>query len=168
MACLGADLSYAELDRYSRALGARLQSLGLQPGDRVALMLPNSIVHPIAMTGVLYAGLIVVSVNPLYTARELEHQLHDSGAKAIVTSASVLPILRQISSDALPLHVICASVAELRPSGERWLPDTNAVAIPDTVTFASALAADSAALRPHTTKPADIAFLQYTGGTTGV
>jgi long-chain acyl-CoA synthetase len=165
--CLGAGLTYAEFDRYSRAFGAWLQGLGLQQGDRVALMLPNSIVHPIAMAGVLRAGLIVVSVNPLYTARELEHQLNDSGARVIVTGGSILPTVRQASAPALQ-HIVCASLAELQPSGAQWTPDANAAPLEGAFTFAQTLALPPSALIAPEIDPEDAAFLQYTGGTTGV
>jgi long-chain acyl-CoA synthetase len=82
--CMGKEITFSELDRMSRAFGAWLQAQGLQKGDRVALMMPNVLQYPVALFGVLRAGLAVVNVNPLYTPRELEHQLNDSGAKAIV------------------------------------------------------------------------------------
>jgi long-chain acyl-CoA synthetase len=82
--CMGKRLSYAEVDTLSRALGAWLQSCGFAPGDRVALMMPNLLAYPVALAAVLRAGYTVVNVNPLYTPRELKHQLNDSGARAIV------------------------------------------------------------------------------------
>ena len=81
---MGKNVTYGEVDELSRALGAYLQSVGLQPGDRVACMMPNVIQYPVSVAAILRAGFVVVNVNPLYTPRELEHQLKDSGAKAIV------------------------------------------------------------------------------------
>jgi long-chain acyl-CoA synthetase len=89
-------ISYAELDAASSAFGAYLQSLGLEKGDRVALMMPNILQYPVALFGVLRAGMTVVNVNPLYTPRELEHQLKDSGAKAIVILENFAHTLQQV------------------------------------------------------------------------
>src|SRR5215510_4730166 len=92
---MGKDESYAEVDRQSRAFGAWLQGLGLAKGDRVAVMMPNCPQYPIAVAGILRAGLILVNVNPLYTPRELEHQLKDAGAKAIVIMENFGATLQQ-------------------------------------------------------------------------
>ncbi|CAN5304880.1 long-chain fatty acid--CoA ligase [soil metagenome] len=171
--CLGVSLSYGALDALATAFAGFLQHRGLQPGDHVALMLPNSIVHPIAMLGVLRAGMAVVSVNPMYTARELAHQLHDSGAKAIVTSEAVLPLLRQIAPEVKMQLVVCASTADLLPqreaTGDAWQAEA-AFSPPDDATSLGAALAQGATANftPPNIAATDIAFLQYTGGTTGV
>jgi len=167
--CLGATLSYRELDRLATAFAAFLQSRGLRAGDHVALMLPNSLVYPIAMIGALRAGMAVVSVNPLYTARELAHQLRDSGAKAIVTSEAVQPLLRQIASETMLQQAVVASAADLLPSDSSWQPDSSAAPQDGATSFAAALSQGEASrFVPPTIQAKDIAFLQYTGGTTGV
>lgn len=164
--CFGAGLSYRSLNRYSHALAAYLQGIGLKAGDRVALMLPNSIAYPVALAGALHAGMAVVSVNPLYTARELEHQLRDSGARAIVNSEPALPLLAKLADSPIE-HVICASAADLSARGGTWQPSAG----PDADGFtwlADALAqGESAPFTAPVVDASDIAFLQYTGGTTG-
>jgi long-chain acyl-CoA synthetase len=175
---MGKALSYRELDEQSLALAAYLQSLGLVKGDRVALMMPNVLQYPIAVAAVLRAGLVVVNVNPLYTARELQHQLKDSGAKAIVIVENFAATLEKCLADTPVQHVVLASM------GDRlgWLKGAivnhvvrkvkklvPAFQLPRAVPFNEALArgrklpVTRAALGPQ-----DIAVLQYTGGTTGV
>jgi len=109
----GAELTYKQIDEYSQAFGAYLQSLGLEKGDRVAVMMPNLLQYPIAVFGALRAGLVVVNTNPLYTARELKHQLKDSGAKAIVILENFANILEAVIGDTDVEHVIKASVGDL-------------------------------------------------------
>jgi long-chain acyl-CoA synthetase len=175
----GVQMSYAELDRRSRDFAAYLQSgLGLKKGDRVAVMMPNVLQYPIALFGILRAGLIVVSVNPLYTARELEHQLKDSGSAAIVIYEGAAATLQSILRATPVKHVIVAAVGDMLGfvkgmlinfvlrRVKKMVPDWNIAAA---VRFPEALAAGQGL---SFTAPAvdtdDLAFLQYTGGTTGV
>lgn len=175
----GVQMSYAELDRLSRDFAAYLQSgLGLRKGDRVAVMMPNVLQYPIALFGILRAGLIVVSVNPLYTARELEHQLKDSGAAAIVIYEGAAATLQSVLRATPVKHVIVAAVGDLLGFAKgmlinfvlrhvkKMVPDWNIAAA---IRFPAALAAGKGL---SFTAPAvdtdDLAFLQYTGGTTGV
>jgi len=110
---MGADLSYAELDFLTRNFAAALQAMGLQQGDRIALMMPNTLQYPVALFGALRAGLIIVNTNPMYTARELRHQLVDSGAKAIVVIENFASVLESIR-DEVPLeHIITTGVGDL-------------------------------------------------------
>jgi long-chain acyl-CoA synthetase len=175
---MGRSFSFAEIDACSRAFAAYLQSLGLARGDRVAVMLPNVPQYPVAVAAILRAGLVVVNVNPLYTARELEHQLKDSGARAIVVLENFAATLQQVI-DAVPTeHVILASMGDLLGSLQR--PLVNHVVrnlkklvppfqLPDAVRFKDTLAQGRAiSLSPVAVGPDDIAVLQYTGGTTGV
>jgi len=168
--CLGVGISYRELDRWSLRFAAHLQRSGLAAGDRVALMLPNSLAYPVAALGVLRAGMAVVSVNPLYTARELAYQLRDSGAKAIVTSETILPMLREIQAETALQHIVYATAAELWPTSAAFQPEAGQPPQPGATTFAEALgggAVSSGFVEPAISAN-DIAFLQYTGGTTGV
>jgi long-chain acyl-CoA synthetase len=111
--CMGTTMSFGEVDVHSRALAAWLQSRGLKPGARVAIMMPNVLQYPIAIAGVLRAGCIVVNVNPLYTPRELEHQLKDSGAEAIVILENFADTLQQVIARTSIRHVVVASMGEL-------------------------------------------------------
>ncbi len=175
----GVRLSYRDIDRLSRDFAAYLQQgLGLKKGDRVAVMMPNLLQYPVALFGILRAGMIVVSVNPLYTARELEHQLKDSGAAAIVIYEGAAAVLQHILRATPVRTVIVASVGDMLgfPKGallnfvlrkvKKMVP---AWSIADAVAFPSALAR-GAGLRfdPPAVDTEDLAFLQYTGGTTGV
>ena len=178
---MGASLTYAELDRSSRDFAAYLQkSLGLRKGDRVAIMMPNLLQYPVALFGVLRAGLVVVNVNPQYTAPELEHQLRDSGAAAIVVLENFAHTLQLVleKNPGLKVAVITTEVGDLFPVVKELL--TNAVvkyvkhAVPDweiagTTEFNAALrAGHRQALEDVPLSREDTAFLQYTGGTTGV
>jgi long-chain acyl-CoA synthetase len=176
---LGRTLSYADLARLSRDFAAFLQSLpGLDKGDRVAIMAPNLLQYPIALFGILQAGMTVVNVNPLYTPRELEHQLKDSGAKVIVILENFASILQQVLANTPVRHVITSQLGDLLPAPKRWLVNllvkkvkkmVPAWHIEGAIDFRSALARGAAAaLRPVLLTREDIAFLQYTGGTTGV
>ena len=175
---LGRRLSFAELDQRSRQLGAYLQSLGLVRGDRVALMLPNVLQYPIAVAAVLRAGFVVVNVNPLYTARELDYQLKDSGAKAIVIIENFGTVLQQCLSNTPVQHIVlCAMGDQLG-----WLKGllvnhvvrkvkkmVPAFELPGAVRFNEALARGAQlTLQAPDLGPDDMAVLQYTGGTTGV
>ncbi|MBR8275428.1 long-chain-fatty-acid--CoA ligase [Burkholderia cenocepacia] len=158
-ACNGTLMTYGELDVMSRSLAAWLQSRGLERGARVAIMMPNVLPYPISICAVLRAGYVVVNVNPLYTPRELEHQLKDSGAEAIVILDSCAATLDAIIAHTQVKHVLIAtqdgaSTAAI-PSAHTAFDD--AIAEGGRSTFA-----------PVCPSPDDIAFLQYTGGTTGV
>ncbi|PZO79860.1 MAG: long-chain fatty acid--CoA ligase [Mesorhizobium amorphae] len=176
--CMGATLSFAAVDRHSAAFGAYLQNLGLKPGARVALMMPNVLQYPIAMMGVLRAGYVAVNVNPLYTARELEHQLKDSGAEAIVILENFAATLQRVLPNTGVRHVVVATMGDMLGTLKGALVNfvvrrmkklVPAWSLPGHVPFPKALAAGGkTSLKPVTVGPDDIAFLQYTGGTTGV
>jgi len=170
--------TFAEIDRHSAAFGAWLQGRGLARGARVAIMMPNVVQYPIALAGVLRAGCVVVNVNPLYTPRELEHQLKDSGAEAIVILENFAHTLQQVIAKTSIKHVIVASLGDMLgfPKGvivnfavRRIKKMVPTFSLPGHVRFNDAL--DEGArgtLKPVTVGPQDVAFLQYTGGTTGV
>jgi long-chain acyl-CoA synthetase len=177
-ACMDKLLTYREVDQMSRQFGAWLQAKGLKPGARVAIMLPNVLQYPVAMAGILRAGYTVVNVNPLYTARELQHQINDSGAEAIIVLENFATTVQQVLG-ATPLkHVIVASMGDLLGGLKGAIVNfvvrkvkklVPAFSLPGSVTFRQVLAEGSRhALKPVEIKPDDIAFLQYTGGTTGV
>jgi long-chain acyl-CoA synthetase len=174
---MGKSITYAELDRLSRDFGAWLQGQGLAKGARVAIMLPNCLQYPVAMFGTLRAGCTVVNVNPLYTARELEHQLRDSGAEAIVILENFAAVLQQVRAKTPLKHVVLTSLGEMLGlkgvivnlvvrKVKKMVP---AYELPGAVGFKAALSqgADKALNTPPLGHE-DIAFLQYTGGTTGV
>ena len=171
-------LSYRELDELSAKFGAYLQSLGLERGDRVAIMLPNVLQYPVAVAGVLRAGFVVVNVNPLYTPRELEHQLNDSGAKALLILENFASVFQQVK-DRVPVeHVMVASIGEMLGFAKGTLVDfvlrnvKKAVPkydLPGHTRFKQALAkGDGSKLNRPAIGADDVAVLQYTGGTTGV
>ena len=119
---LGVTLTYRELDRLSRDFAAFLQSMpGLAKGERVAIMMPNLLQYPIALFGVLRAGMTVVNVNPLYTARELEHQLKDSGARAIVVVENFAHTVQQVIEKTSIETVITTQIGDLLPIPKRWI-----------------------------------------------
>ena len=178
---MGVSLSYRELDEASRDFGAYLQGeLGLRKGERIAIMLPNLLQYPVALFGALRAGLTVVNVNPQYTARELEHQLSDSGAAAIVVLQNFAHTLQEVleRNPALKLRVISSEVGDMFPVVKELLTDfvvkvvKHMVApwhIAGAVSFKAALRGGrERRLDEPALVHADIAFLQYTGGTTGV
>ena len=174
----GTVLTYAQLDALSRAFAAWLQKKsGLQPGDRVALMMPNVMQYPVALFGTLRAGMTVVNVNPLYTTRELEHQLKDSGAKAIVIVENFAHILQQVLPHTELKQVLVTRIGDLLgfPRGAlvnlvlRLRKQVPPWSMPGAITLKSALGGGlGLKLAPAEVGPQDIAFLQYTGGTTGV
>ena len=170
--------TFGEIDRYSAAFGSWLQSQGLARGARVALMMPNVVQYPIALAGVLRAGYVVVNVNPLYTPRELEHQLKDSGAEAIVILENFAATLQQVVARTSIRTVVVASLGEMLgfPKGaivnfavRRLKKMVPAYSLPGHVKFTETLDAGARRkLEPVAVTQQDIAFLQYTGGTTGV
>jgi long-chain acyl-CoA synthetase len=166
--CFGQALTYADTDRLSRHFAGFLQRrLGVKKGDRVAVMLPNIPAFAIAMIGILRAGAVQVNVNPLYTARELEHQLNDAGAEVIVIFSGVSATLAEIIGKTRIRHVISAGLSDgtgiaiASPAVDGRL--TNSLAFTDALMQGADLA-----LTPVTLCPDDLIFLQYTGGTTGV
>jgi long-chain acyl-CoA synthetase len=176
---MGVSIRYAELDRMSRAFGAYLQQeLGLRKGDRVAIMMPNLLQYPVALFGALRAGLTVVNVNPLYTPRELKHQLRDSGAKAIVVLENFASTVQEVVADTRVRTVITTRIGDMLPAPKSWLvnfvvkrvkkmvPEWN---IPGAVDLRRTLAVgEGKQLADVPLGHDDVAFLQYTGGTTGV
>ena len=170
--------TFADVDRHSAAFGAWLQGLGLARGARIAIMMPNVVQYPIAVAAILRAGYIVVNVNPLYTPRELEHQLKDSGAEAIVILENFAATLQQVVAKTAVKHVVVASIGDLLgfPKGalvnfavRRVKKMVPAYSLPGHVRFNDALDAGARRqLEPVHAGPQDVAFLQYTGGTTGV
>ncbi|HMS07379.1 MAG TPA: long-chain-fatty-acid--CoA ligase [Burkholderiaceae bacterium] len=175
---MGKDLSYREVDSLSLALAGYFQSLGLVKGDRVAVMMPNIPQYPITVAAVLRAGLVLVNVNPLYTPRELEHQLKDSGAKAIVIIENFATTLEQVLPRTPVKHVVLAAMGDrlgllkgalvnyVVRKVKKMVP---AYSLPGAVRFNDAIASGTrAAFKKPEVGPDDIALLQYTGGTTGV
>ncbi|MFG6464489.1 long-chain-fatty-acid--CoA ligase [Roseateles sp. DXS20W] len=175
---MGKSLSFAQVDEASRAFAAYLQSLGLEKGDRVALMMPNLFQYPVAVAAVLRAGYVVVNVNPLYTPRELEHQLKDSGAKAIVIIENFASVLQQVIKNVPTKHVVLAAMGDMLGllkgsivnyvvrKVKKMVP---AFELPGAVKFNDALAKGRGlTYKAPKLGPDDIAVLQYTGGTTGV
>ncbi len=175
--CMDKSINYRDLDEMSAALGAYLQSKGMQKGARVALMMPNVLQYPVATAAVLRAGYAVVNVNPLYTPRELEHQLKDSGAEAIIVLENFATTVQQVIARTAVKHVIVGSMGDLLGfkgvivnlvvrKVKKMVP---AWSIPGAVSFNDALAAGRGLKlnKPKLTLD-DVAFLQYTGGTTGV
>ena len=182
-ACMGSRLRYADLDRLSQELGAWLQTIGLDAGARVALMMPNLPQYMVAIAAVLRAGFVVVNVNPLYTPRELEYQLVDSGAEVVVVLENFAATLEAVIARTNVRHVILASMGDLLGSWKgplttfavrhvrRLVPEFRLPlgAGHSVTTFNDACMAGSRSrLRRASLKPDDVAFLQYTGGTTGV
>jgi long-chain acyl-CoA synthetase len=176
---MGTPLSYGEVERDTRDFAAFLQQdCGLAPGERLAIMMPNVLQYPVAVFGAMRAGLIVVNCNPLYTARELEHQLNDSGARAIVVLENFAHTLQDVVAKTALKTVITTEIGDLFPPIKALL--TNLVVkyakkmvpewhIDGAVPMRAALASGRArTLLPVEPGPEDIAFLQYTGGTTGV
>ncbi len=175
---MGKGLTYAELDGHARSFAAWLQARGFAPGSRVAIMMPNLLQYPIALLGILRAGCVVVNVNPLYTPRELEHQLRDSGAQAIVVLENFCATLQQVIGRTPIQSVVVASVGDLLGFPKRNVVNfvvrnvkklVPAFEIDNAVRFNTMLAEGSALpFKPVEIGANDVAFLQYTGGTTGV
>ncbi|MFL6790428.1 MAG: long-chain fatty acid--CoA ligase [Bradyrhizobium sp.] len=175
--CMDKSISYRDLDEMSQALAAYLQSKGLQKGARVALMMPNVLQYPISTAAVLRSGYAVVNVNPLYTPRELEHQLKDSGAEAIIVLENFATTVQKVLANTQVKHVIVGSMGDLLGFKgvivnlvvrrvKKMVPPYS---IPGAVSFNDAIAAGRGMkLNKPKLTPDDVAFLQYTGGTTGV
>jgi long-chain acyl-CoA synthetase len=175
--CMGKSLSYGDVEDASRNLAAFLQSKGLAKGDRVAIMMPNMLAYPVALMAGLRGGYAVVNVNPLYTPRELEHQLKDSGAEAIIVLENFASTVQAVIANTAVKHVVVANLGDfLGFKGlivkfvvrhlKKMVP---AWSLPGHTSFADALAVGAAGnFTPVDNGPEDIAFLQYTGGTTGV
>jgi long-chain acyl-CoA synthetase len=175
---MGKDVSFAQTDSLSRAFAAYLQGLGLAKGDRVAIMMPNVPQYPVAVAAILRAGLVVVNVNPLYTPRELEHQLKDSGAKAIVIIENFANTLQQCIANTPVKHVVLAAMGDqlgllkgalvnyVVRNVKKLVP---AYELPGAVRFNDAVAQGTrGTLKRVEIQHDDVAVLQYTGGTTGV
>lgn len=175
---MGKAISFAQVDQASRAMAAYLQSLGLAKGDRVAIMLPNIPQYPVAVAAVLRAGYVVVNVNPLYTPRELEHQLKDSGAKAIIIVENFAHVLQQVMSAVPTKKVILTALGDMLGFPKSLIVNyvvrkvkkmVPAFELPGAVRFNDALSQGAGkTYTPAQVGPEDIAVLQYTGGTTGV
>lgn len=175
--CMGKSLTYAQVDKYSTQFGAYLQSRGLEPGDKVALMMPNLLQYPIALFGCLRAGLVIVNTNPLYTPREMRHQFTDSGVKAIVICENFASHLQEVLPDTQIKTVIITSIGEMLGFKgwfvnfiiryiKRLVPNYN---LPNTVTFGYAMEQGKRfSIKSFSNTPDDVVCLQYTGGTTGV
>ena len=176
--CMDKFLTYRELDKLSAQMGAWLQSRGLQPGARVAIMLPNVLQYPVALAAILRAGYTVVNVNPLYTPRELEHQLTDSGSEAIIVLENFATTVEQVLPRTQVKHVIVATMGDLLGTLKgaivnlvvrKFKKMVPAFSLPTAISFNKMLAEGARlSLKPVQQGHDDIVFLQYTGGTTGV
>ena len=176
--CMDKFMTYRELDQLSRQMGAWLQSKGLQRGARVAIMLPNVLQYPVAMAAILRAGYTVVNVNPLYTPRELQHQLIDSGSEAIIVLENFATTVEQVLPHTQVKHVIVATMGDLLGGLKGTIVNfvvrkikkmVPAFSLPGAISFNKMLAEGARlTLQPVQQGHDDIVFLQYTGGTTGV
>lgn len=175
---MGRDITYAELDRLSTAFGAYLHYRGLQPGDKLALMMPNMVQYPIALFGALKAGIVIVNTNPLYTPREMKHQFTDSGAKAVIIAENFAANLEEIIKETDIKTVIVTGLGEMLSFMKKHLvnfvvrkvkkmvPKYN---LPEAVNFTTALNEGKGKQLPSfDRRPEEVIALQYTGGTTGV
>ncbi len=176
--CMGKSLNFATIDKMSMRFAAYLHSRGLEPGDKIALMMPNLLQYPIALFGALRAGLIVVNTNPLYTPREMKHQFVDSGAKAILIAENFAANLEKILPDTQIKVVITTSIGELLGFFKGWFINfivrkvkkmVPRYSITNTVTFAQAVRQGAQFnIKPFESFAEDTVILQYTGGTTGI
>nr|WP_201586617.1 AMP-binding protein [Psychrobacter jeotgali] len=176
--CMDASISYKQLDLYSRQIASYLQSIGLVKGDKVAVMMPNLLQYPIVALGIIRAGMVLVNVNPLYTSRELSHQLHDSGAKAIFIVENFAKTYQEAEDKGQVEHVIVCKIGDMLGTVKGAVVNLVAryvkkmipsYSLPESTSFKHALNAVSASKykRPDLNL-SDVALLQYTGGTTGV
>ena len=176
--CMGKELTFEQVDKMSKQLAAYLHSRGLEPGDKIAIMMPNLLQYPIALFGALRAGLVVVNTNPLYTPREMLHQFSDSGAKAVIIAENFAFNLQKILGDTQIKTVIVTSIGELLSfpknkivnfvvrSLKKMVPKYE---IDNTVSFKEAVKQGKRFKpKPHQGTADDVILLQYTGGTTGV
>lgn len=175
---MGQTISFSELDSLSRQFAAYLMNNGYKPGDAIAIMMPNLLQYPVALFGILRAGMTVVNVNPLYTARELKHQLNDSQAKAIIIVENFAHTLDKVVADTGIQEVLLTSLADMLPAPKRWVVNfvvkhvkkmVPSYSLSGAKSFMSALKTGEKLTytRPEFNNE-DLAFLQYTGGTTGV
>lgn len=175
---MGRDISFAETETLSRALAAYLQGLGLSKGDRVAIMMPNVPQYPVSVAAILRAGFVVVNVNPLYTARELEHQLKDAGAKAIIIIENFASTLQACLANTPVKHIVLCAMGDqlgmlkgalvnmVVRNVKKMVPEYD---LPSAVRFNDAIAqGERGSFQAPDIHPDDIALLQYTGGTTGI
>lgn len=176
--CMGSSISFKQLDLYSRQIASYLQSLGLVKGDKVGVMMPNILQYPVVALGIIRAGMVLVNVNPLYTSRELSHQLHDSGAKALFVVENFAKTYQEAEDKGQVEHVIVCNIGDMLGMVKGTIVNLvarhikkmiPAYSLPNSVSFKHALSAVSAS---HYKRPdlnlSDVALLQYTGGTTGV
>jgi long-chain acyl-CoA synthetase len=176
--CMDKFLTYREIDTYSKNMAAWLQTRGLKKGARVAVMMPNVLQYPIAIAAILRAGYTVVNVNPLYTPRELEHQLNDSGSEAIIVLENFATTLEQVLAKTGVKHIVVASMGEMLGglkgvivnfvvrNVKKMVP---AFSLPNALRFKDVLSqGEKMTFTPVKASATDVAFLQYTGGTTGV
>ncbi|MES2324538.1 MAG: long-chain fatty acid--CoA ligase [Pseudomonadota bacterium] len=176
--CMDKSITYGELDTMSRQMGAWLQSRGMKQGARVAIMMPNILQYPVAMAAVLRAGYVIVNVNPLYTPRELQHQLIDSGAEAIIVLENFATTVEQVLPHTKVKHVVVANMGDLLGFVKGTIVNlvvrkvkkmVPAFSLPTAIPFNKVLAEGTRmTMKPVKLGHDDIAFLQYTGGTTGV
>lgn len=176
--CMGKAITFGDVDTLSRSFAAWLQARGLKPGARVAIMMPNVLQYPVVLAAVLRAGMIAVNVNPLYTARELEHQLKDSGAEAVIVLENFASTLQQAVGGTAVKHVVVAAMGDLLGFLKGMIVNfvvrtvskmVPAFSLPGHITFNDAISAGRSMTfnRPEVA-PTDVAVLQYTGGTTGI
>ena len=177
--CMGTTLTYEEIDHLSQKFASYLQNdLHLKKGDRLAIMMPNILQYPIALFGALRAGLIAVNVNPLYTARELEHQLKDADVKAIVIFANSAHVLEKIVKNTPVKHILTTQIGDMLKFPKNYIVNfviknvkkmVPAYSLPNTLDFKECMQkGDASTFKKPEVKLDDTAFLQYTGGTTGV
>src|SRR6185312_10726496 len=175
---MGRRITFAQLDELTRDFAAWLQAAGVVKGDRIAIMLPNTLQYPIALFGALRAGLIVVNTNSLCTARELQHQLEDSGATAILVLENFAHVVQKVAPRTSLKKVLVTAAGDFLGFPKSWIVNyvvrhrrkqVPAWHIPGAIDFREAVnAGRSLPMAPVDVGPEDIAFLQYTGGTTGV
>ena len=175
--CMGKTITYSELLEQSSTIGAWLQSKGLEKGDRVAIMMPNILQYPAVLCGVLRAGFTVVNVNPLYTPRELEHQLKDSGAKAIFVLENFATTVEAVIKKTAVKHVVVTSMGDMMGGLKGMIVNlvvrkvkkmVPAWSLPGHTPYRAIFSGGAGTLKPSNVGHDDFAFLQYTGGTTGV